>query len=379
MTSTGAMPVVLVEPFHSGSHAAWADGWAAHSTHDVAMLTLPGQFWRWRLRGGAVTLAEQIERHVAEHGRPRAIVVSDLVDLAALLGLARRALDGVAVVSYLHENQVAFPRADAGDDDPAWRTWLSLVAADVVVCNSDHHRRVLVAALPGLLDRAPDAPHHHLFDAIVDKMVVVPVGVDVTELAALPPVENPRPVVLWNHRWDVDRAPDRFVNACRRLADRGVDFDVILAGPDGWAGAPRRARAAERLGDRVRWQGEADEVTYRRLLAEADVVVSVSDHEFFGISVVEAIAAGCVPVLPNRLSYPDLVPRQYHDAVLYDNDRFTSKLAEVLEDLPAARARVAGLGEAMERYDWSVVAPQLDELVAQAAGGSFERGVAANR
>ena len=39
-----------------------------------------------------------------------------------------------------------------------------------------------------------------------------------------------------------------------------------------------------------------------------DVVVSTADHEFFGIAVCEAVWAGAIPIVPNRLSYVELFP-----------------------------------------------------------------------
>ncbi|MBK9052142.1 MAG: DUF3524 domain-containing protein [Chloroflexi bacterium] len=45
------MKLLLISPYHSGSHKAWAEGYARHSQHEVRLLTLPGQFWKWRLQG----------------------------------------------------------------------------------------------------------------------------------------------------------------------------------------------------------------------------------------------------------------------------------------------------------------------------------------
>ena len=47
---------------------------------------------------------------------------------------------------------------------------------------------------------------------------------------------------------------------------------------------------------------------YWKWLAKADWVLSTADHEFFGIAVVEALFAGCLPWLPEKLSYPELLP-----------------------------------------------------------------------
>jgi glycosyltransferase involved in cell wall biosynthesis len=54
---------------------------------------------------------------------------------------------------------------------------------------------------------------------------------------------------------------------------------------------------------------------YYKLLAESKVVVSFALQENFGFGIAEAAYLGCVPVLPDRLVYPEL----YADHYLYDN------------------------------------------------------------
>ena len=51
----------------------------------------------------------------------------------------------------------------------------------------------------------------------------------------------------------------------------------------------------------------ASRAEYEALLSQADYVLSTADHEFQGLAVGEAIQYGCLPLLPDRLSYPDLV------------------------------------------------------------------------
>lgn len=50
---------------------------------------------------------------------------------------------------------------------------------------------------------------------------------------------------------------------------------------------------------------------YARLLCKGDYIISTALHEFFGISVLEGVRAGCRPVVPDRLSYREFFPKKY--------------------------------------------------------------------
>ena len=102
------------------------------------------------------------------------------------------------------------------------------------------------------------------------------------------------------------------------------------------------------------------------------MIVSTARHEFFGLSVVEAVAAGAYPLLPNRLAYPELLAaaddRAAAEAFLYDGDAeaLTERLAALCRridsgnlwqgDRQAAARRVA-------RFTWDRIAPALDEAI----------------
>ncbi|HEY1408822.1 MAG TPA: DUF3524 domain-containing protein, partial [Promineifilum sp.] len=104
------MEILLVSPYHSGSHRSWAEGYQQRSQHDVRLLTMPGRFWKWRMLGGAVTLARQfLGEASAGKLNPDVIVTTDLLDLATFLALTRRVTAGAAAVLYMHENQLTYP------------------------------------------------------------------------------------------------------------------------------------------------------------------------------------------------------------------------------------------------------------------------------
>ncbi len=97
------MKIAAFEPFYSGSHQHWLDGLVHSSNHDFALFTLPGRFWKWRMHGAAVTLAEQF---LASDIVPDLLLCTDMVDVSTLLSLIRHRIHDVPVVLYMHENQL---------------------------------------------------------------------------------------------------------------------------------------------------------------------------------------------------------------------------------------------------------------------------------
>ena len=168
--------VLVVEPYFSGSHQAWAAGYRDHSTHSVELLTLPGRFWKWRMFGGSLTLG----RLAAERPTPDVLMVSDMVDLPSFLGHAGHNIASVKTVLYMHENQLTYPLSPTARDDLAYAymNWSSMVRADEVWFNSQFHLDAVFSALPRFLRHFPDHRHTGLLDSVQAKSQVVPVGVD---------------------------------------------------------------------------------------------------------------------------------------------------------------------------------------------------------
>ena len=159
-----------------------------------------------------------------------------------------------------------------------------------------------------------------------------------------------------------------FFQALDCLVEEGLDFRVILAGQN-FRQKPEEFEAArERLGPRIIHYGYADEATYTRLLWQADIVVSTAIQEFFGVAVVEAMYCHCYPILPERLSYPELIPQAVHARHLYRD------FAGLMERLRWAvthpqELRQHSLREHVRRYDWSNLIATYDRMLQEVARG----------
>jgi glycosyltransferase involved in cell wall biosynthesis len=377
--------VALLSPYHGGSHASWAEGLAEHSRHDLQLLALPDRYWKWRMRGAAITLA----RRYAELPPADVILATDMLDVTTFLALTRTPRPAPPLVLYMHENQFTYPlpkdprhcrpRNQPGNEQFAFINLVSMLAADRVVFNSAFHRDELLASLPEFLEATPD---HHELDCVGqvrERSEVMYAGIRVddlgdaggidggaTERSAAP--DGAPPLVVWNHRWEYDKNPAAFFAALRSVAAQGVGFRVALCG-ECPGGVPSVFEAGMReLGDRVVHAGFLPRDEYAALLRRAAVVVSTAGHEFYGISVLEAIAAGAIPLLPRRLSYPEVLPERAGPQCLYeDSDELELKLANVLRDPAGWRAATEGLAaEVARRHGWNQLAPAYDALLGEA-------------
>jgi len=330
---------------------------------------MAGRFWKWRMQGGAATLAQLAQEQLAISGTPAAVVTTDMVNLPVWLGLMRGVLPAnVPIVHYMHENQLTYPwQADKPDFTYAMINWLSQLAADRVIFNSHYHATSWFAALPALLQRFPDYQHSGAIQRVQERSAVLPVGIAGARLlpAATKPPRDPTlaPLILWNQRWEHDKRPDRFFQLLYRLQAAGAPFRLAVAGEQFRHAPLIFAEAQQRLADRiVHWGYLAQVDDYIALLHQANLVISTTDHEFFGISMLEAMVAGAFPLLPNRLSYPELIPETLHAHCLYaDEEELFAKSLQFLQQPQPAPASLRQLVQ--QRYDWPVVAAAYDALL----------------
>lgn len=348
----------------AGSHRAWAEGFVRSSEHDVRLVSLPGERWRWRLRGGAVELVEPIESCLEDGWEPDVLLVSGLVDVAVLLGLTRPRLGNCAVAVYQHESQMLYPTPTGTVDiDAVMHNINSWLVADVVLFNSEFHRHEVEAALGEFAPTLSSPSLAALLGGLSNRFEVLSVGVDLGWVEAVsrrPTSPRSRPQILWPHRWDADKRPDVFLRALQRLAGTGLEFSLVLAGDLGGAVGVRDEIVAH-LGESVVAVGPFETEQYRTHLLTSDLVVSCADHEFFGIAVVEALAGGCFGVLPDRLSYPEIVGG-VGSVMLYDPGRFGSALEDAIRARVWASYRPAAMTtELVDRFSWQRLGPRYDD------------------
>jgi glycosyltransferase involved in cell wall biosynthesis len=279
----------------------------------------------------------------------------------------------------MHENQLTYPWRPGEKIDLTYAmiNWLSQLTADWVLFNTQYHLDDWFGELPRLLKHYPDYSHLELVDQVRARSAVSPVGIEMAApddaSQAMEQSSELAPLILWNQRWEYDKRPDRFFALLYRLQEAQVPFRLAVAG-ENFRNVPEEFETArQRLADRiVHWGYAATRPEYLALLREADVVISTADHEFFGISILEAIAAGAFALLPTRLSYPELVPVDLHATHLYAEEEELWQKARVALQTPRSelRAKAQPLRRhAVSTYGWPVAAQKLDQWITRVVDG----------
>ncbi len=370
------MRILFVESFYGGSHREVADSIREHSRHQIDLVTLSAARWKWRIRAAALEFADS----VCVDGYDL-IVCTGLLRVADLLMTTRRPSSGTIppVLLYCHETQLCYPVPDGRrmDIDLGIADIANMLCADSVAFNSSSHRDAFLTEAPRFIERIHASTLSHAVAAIERRSVVCEPGIAprawpaATTGGADPAggtATTDPPIVLWNHRWEFDKNPDAFFHALRAVRARGVRFRLAIAGEHSRRIPDAFDAARAEFGDAIVHYGYAESrEEYYALLDAADIVVSTAIQENFGIAVMEAIAAGCAPILPDRLSYPRLIPAAYHSTCLYRSD---DELVDLLSGAIEQRLHPPDeLVEHARSFSWTHRIVAFDELFERVADG----------
>ena len=78
----------------------------------------------------------------------------------------------------------------------------------------------------------------------------------------------------------------------------------------------------------IKWGYQKSINDYVNCLFMSDIIPVTSNHDFFGISVMEAVFCNVWPILPDRLSYKELFKNKGHTENIYTNDNQLMKKIE---------------------------------------------------
>jgi glycosyltransferase involved in cell wall biosynthesis len=343
--------ILALEPYYGGSHKTFLNGVRNHLPFDFELLSLPARKWKWRMRLAAPYFAEKITAR-AKTDLPDIIFCSSFVDVAALRSLLPGPLQQIPIYCYFHENQFAYPvqREDERDFHFGLTNFTTILASDRAAFNTRYNLQTFLRGTEQMLKICADMKLAESPVSLQTKISILNPGVDFSRIDTAGKGRENKPgppVLVWNHRWEHDKNPEFFFRTILDLEKAGADFRLIVLGQSFRRRPAIFSEAKKRLQPKILHWGFVDSRDeYAQLLQQGDIVVSTAGHEFYGIAVIEAVRAGCLPLLPKRLSYPELFPEEY----LYEDNELFPRLKSLLKN-PVNNDRQK-LKELAARFSW---------------------------
>lgn len=311
--------ILLLSGYDAASHQYWRKG-LLEIFPEVAwtQLILPPRHFSWRMRGNAFIWATGAEKSKLE-ARYDLIIATSMVDLTSLFGFFP-SLAKTPSILYFHENQFAYPQSSR-QTDVVHHQLQSIYSAQVathLIFNSEYNRSTFLDGAGDLLRKLPDPFPETLVKGWRQKSSLIPVAIFDTNAAASTKDESNEaiPQILWNHRWEYDKQPQVFLRAMDKLLQSGFACRLHVIGQQ-FRHSPAcfdefHSKWAEYVDS---WGYQKSRDQYNAILHRSHIVVSSALHDFQGVAIQEAMQAGCIPVVPNRVAYTEYIPGELRYSV----------------------------------------------------------------
>lgn len=366
--------ILLLDPFHGGSHAAWSRGvrdGLAQQGHFVELKTFPANHWKWRMQGAAALWAHELQ----DVTPPDILLTTDMCDLAQLKGLLPSSWHGVKCVVMFHENQLTFPWSPT-DNDPnlgrdlaySYINVSSALAADQVWFNSAHHRNAFLHAVNVWMSKMPKPRLSRPAARIAAQSHVVHLGLNFDGWDALKPdvptdwTSCDVPVLLWNQRWSWDKGTDAWMELVHDILKQDIPAEFVVLGeskgrlPEGWN------TMRDNMGNRCLQWGYADsKEDYVQWLWRSTVAPLAPKQEYFGLALVEAMRCEVMPWVPESHAYLETMPERHQ--FMPADQWLNALLHQTWKTWPATPQAYR---QKADSFSWRNVIPLMDRLIQQA-------------
>ena len=116
-----------------------------------------------------------------------------------------------------------------------------------------------------------------------------------------------------------------------------------------------------------------DNNTYQNILQNSDIVLSTSLHDFQGLSILDAVAAGATPLLPNRMAYSnyfdeDYLYRSNIESVEHEAESLVTKLIAMRQEAVATGYRIT---PDISQLSWSQCKEKYQNIILETAAISL--------
>lgn len=175
-----------------------------------------------------------------------------------------------------------------------------------------------------------------------ENAIVLPNGINLERFNAFPLSKKNQNQLFFLSRLSKNKRVDRLLDAFALVAQKRPKTHLHIAGED-WEGllSPLKEKATQ-LGieKQVTWYGKTSDETIDQLYTKSGIFISASEYEGFGITAIESLAAGCIPLFNNIPTFREFVENDPRFLADFSLPEQTAQSLEELLDLPAAKRTV---------------------------------------
>jgi glycosyltransferase involved in cell wall biosynthesis len=190
-------------------------------------------------------------------------------------------------------------------------------------------------------------------DHLLKKATVISNGINLDEIRSSEPFKVDGEVVLYVGRLERYKNVQRVIDSMRYLP---TNYRLFIIGEGSYRKSLEALAEENHLGGRVTFLGRISEEDVYRWMRTSKVFVNLSDLEAFGISVIEALAAGASAVVNDKYGLAEIAEK-FPEAVypVSVKDSTPRAIAQAIE-----RASLKGEVNLLQ-YDWPRIAGEVNK------------------
>jgi glycosyltransferase involved in cell wall biosynthesis len=177
----------------------------------------------------------------------------------------------------------------------------------------------------------------------------------------------PQPYLIWLRAFHSIYNPTLAPHVLAQLLPEFPDAHLAMVGPDKGDGSLQETvRLADALGisEKLELPGGVPKSDVPGWLTQGDIFINTTNVDNTPISVLEAMACGLCVVSTNVGGLPYLLEDEYDALLVPPNDphTMTAVIRRILTEPRLAERLSSNARKKAERFDWSVIMPQWEEI-----------------
>jgi glycosyltransferase involved in cell wall biosynthesis len=187
------------------------------------------------------------------------------------------------------------------------------------------------------------------------------------KLLASPQREFPQ--VVWSARWDLRKGPLEFIAMAKIVSQLHPKVRFLMIGPEHGSDLRVVAAAAADLDQLILLKGLNREER-REHLQKADIFVLPTYGEGFSLSILEALAAGCVVLTTQAANFPELEGTSFGRILENEPEIFADAVIKIVSEPADASGLTSKRASefARDQFDWSKITDRYVAIVKAKVG-----------